>query len=91
VEMPIVEAVNAVVNQGADPRQEVMKLMCREQRPEQKSRRNPPGFRRKTGRKNFIWHRFVKNKFFFVKNDSTTHLGKISKKEKRIYRICYLI
>jgi len=34
VEMPIVEAVNAVVNQGADPRQEVMKLMCREQRPE---------------------------------------------------------
>ncbi len=34
VEMPIVEAVNAVVNNGADPRQEVLKLMCREQRPE---------------------------------------------------------
>ena len=31
VEMPIVAAVNAVVNEGADPRQEVMKLMCREQ------------------------------------------------------------
>ena len=34
VEMPIVKAVNAVVNQGADPRTEVMKLMEREQRPE---------------------------------------------------------
>ena len=35
VEMPIVQAVNAVVNHGADPKQEVLKLMCREQRPEQ--------------------------------------------------------
>ncbi len=34
VDMPIVRAVNAVVNEGADPRQEVLKLMCREQRPE---------------------------------------------------------
>jgi glycerol-3-phosphate dehydrogenase (NAD(P)+) len=34
VEMPIVRAVNAVVNQGADPRSEVMALMHREQRPE---------------------------------------------------------
>ena len=34
VEMPIVRAVNAVVNQGADPRSEVMALMQREQRPE---------------------------------------------------------
>lgn len=34
VEMPIVKAVNAVVNQGADPRSEVMALMHREQRPE---------------------------------------------------------
>lgn len=34
VEMPIVEAVNAVVNCGADPRSEVMALMCRDQRPE---------------------------------------------------------
>lgn len=34
VEMPIVQAVNAVVNESADPRQEVLKLMCREQRPE---------------------------------------------------------
>ena len=31
---PIVRAVNAVVNQGADPRSEVMALMRREQRPE---------------------------------------------------------
>lgn len=35
VDMPIVAAVNAVVNKGADPRQEVAKLMGREQRPEQ--------------------------------------------------------
>ena len=34
VEMPIVQAVNAVVNQGAAPRSEVMALMLREQRPE---------------------------------------------------------
>ena len=34
VDMPIVRAVNAVVNQGADPRSEVMELMHREQRPE---------------------------------------------------------
>lgn len=34
VEMPIVKAVNAVVNQGADPLTEVLKLMEREQRPE---------------------------------------------------------
>lgn len=34
VEMPIVKAVNAVVNCGADPRSEVMALMCRDQRPE---------------------------------------------------------
>ena len=34
VEMPIVEAVNAVVNRGADPRSEVMALMRRDQRPE---------------------------------------------------------
>lgn len=34
VEMPIVEAVNAVVNKGADPRSEVVALMRRDQRPE---------------------------------------------------------
>ena len=34
VDMPIVRAVNAVVNEGADPRSEVMALMHREQRPE---------------------------------------------------------
>ena len=34
VEMPIVRAVNAVVNCGADPLTEVLKLMEREQRPE---------------------------------------------------------
>ena len=34
VDMPIVRAVNAVVNCGADPRSEVMTLMQREQRPE---------------------------------------------------------
>jgi len=34
VEMPIVAAVNAVVNQGADARREVMLLMTREQRSE---------------------------------------------------------
>ena len=34
VDMPIVQAVNAVVNEGADPRSEVMALMHREQRPE---------------------------------------------------------
>lgn len=34
VEMPIVKAVNAVVNLGADPRTEVLKLMERVQRPE---------------------------------------------------------
>ncbi len=34
VEMPIVRAVNAVVNCGADPRSEVMALMNRNQRPE---------------------------------------------------------
>ena len=31
VEMPIVTAVNAVVNQGADPREAVAKLMARDQ------------------------------------------------------------
>jgi glycerol-3-phosphate dehydrogenase (NAD(P)+) len=34
VEMPIVTAVNAVVNKGADPRAEVLHLMEREMRPE---------------------------------------------------------
>ena len=34
VEMPIVTAVNAVVNNGADPRAEVLRLMEREMRPE---------------------------------------------------------
>lgn len=34
VDMPIVRAVNAVVNEGADPRQEVLMLMRRDQRPE---------------------------------------------------------
>jgi len=34
VEMPIVKAVNAVVNERADARKEVMALMHREQRPE---------------------------------------------------------
>ena len=34
VEMPIVTAVNAVVNLGADPRTEVLRLMEREMRPE---------------------------------------------------------
>ena len=34
VEMPIVCAVNAVVNEGKDPRDEVVALMHREQRPE---------------------------------------------------------
>ena len=34
VDMPIVRAVNAVVNCGADARSEVMALMAREQRPE---------------------------------------------------------
>lgn len=34
VEMPIVAAVDAVVNHGADARKEVMALMCRDQRPE---------------------------------------------------------
>ena len=34
VDMPIVKAVNAVVNEGADPRSEVIALMHREQRPE---------------------------------------------------------
>ena len=34
VEMPIVTAVNAVVNGGADPRAEVLRLMEREMRPE---------------------------------------------------------
>ena len=34
VDMPIVKAVNAVVNCGADPLSEVLKLMEREQRPE---------------------------------------------------------
>lgn len=34
VEMPIVSAVNAVVNSGADPRAEVLRLMEREMRPE---------------------------------------------------------
>lgn len=34
VDMPIVRAVNAVVNQGADPRREVLMLMRRDQRPE---------------------------------------------------------
>ena len=35
VDMPIVRAVNAVVNQGADAREEVRLLMCRDQKPEQ--------------------------------------------------------
>ena len=35
VDMPIVRAVNAVVNHGADARTEVLKLMEREQKPEQ--------------------------------------------------------
>lgn len=35
VDMPIVRAVNAVVNCGADAREEVRLLMCREQKPEQ--------------------------------------------------------
>ena len=34
VDMPIVRAVNAVVNQGADARTEVLKLMERDQKPE---------------------------------------------------------
>ena len=34
VDMPIVRAVNAVVNQGADARQEVMALMVRDPKPE---------------------------------------------------------
>ncbi len=34
VDMPIVRAVNAVVNEGADPHQEVLMLMRRDQRPE---------------------------------------------------------
>ena len=34
VEMPIVAAVNGVVNGGADPRAEVLRLMEREMRPE---------------------------------------------------------
>lgn len=34
VDMPIVRAVNNVVNHGADPRQEVMALMQRDQKPE---------------------------------------------------------
>ncbi len=35
VEMPIVSAVNAVVNEGANARQAVMQLMTRDQKPEQ--------------------------------------------------------
>ncbi len=35
VEMPIVSAVNSVVNEGADARQAVMQLMTRDQKPEQ--------------------------------------------------------
>ena len=35
VDMPIVRAVNAVVNYGADAREEVRLLMCRDQKPEQ--------------------------------------------------------
>lgn len=35
VEMPIVDAVNAVVNQGADAREAVARLMAREKKPEQ--------------------------------------------------------
>ena len=35
VDMPIVRAVNAVVNRGADAREEVRLLMCRDQKPEQ--------------------------------------------------------
>lgn len=34
VDMPIIRAVNAVVNHGASPRQEVMQLMARDQKPE---------------------------------------------------------
>ena len=34
VEMPIIQAVNAVVTQGADPRETVMGLMAREKKPE---------------------------------------------------------
>ena len=30
VEVPIITAVNQVVNEGADPREAVRKLMCRE-------------------------------------------------------------
>ena len=37
VEMPIVEAVNAVVNQGADPRETVRELMMRDKKPEMPS------------------------------------------------------
>ena len=37
VEMPIVEAVNAVVNQGADPRETVRELMTRDKKPEMPS------------------------------------------------------
>ena len=37
VDMPIVRAVNAVVNHGADAREEVRLLMCREQKPEQQN------------------------------------------------------
>ena len=37
VEMPIVEAVNAVVNQGADPRETVKELMMRDKKPEMPS------------------------------------------------------
>ncbi len=37
VEMPIVEAVHAVVNQGADPRRTVMELMTRDKKPEMPS------------------------------------------------------
>ena len=37
VDMPIVRAVNAVVNDGADAREEVRLLMCREQKPEQQN------------------------------------------------------
>ena len=35
VDMPIIRAVNAVVNEGADARYEVMQLMARDQKPEQ--------------------------------------------------------
>ena len=34
VEMPIAEAVNAIVNRGADPRETVMRLMAREKKAE---------------------------------------------------------